>query len=89
MRAEKSESEIAEHHKMSIPGNFKDSVEKRRKKEEKTASKPWFMTMVFGFTSFKPEPKPAGNHGHGLVWFQQTMVLVCWFLGLKPNQADH
>jgi hypothetical protein len=23
------------------------------------------------------------------VWFQQTMVLVCWFLGLKPNQADH
>jgi hypothetical protein len=43
----------------------------------------------FGFTGFKPEPKPARNHENGLVWFQETMVLVCWFLGLKPNQADH
>jgi hypothetical protein len=42
-------------------------------------SKPWF-----GFTSLKPKPKPARNHERGLVWFQQTMVLVSWF-ETKPS----
>jgi hypothetical protein len=46
-------------------------------------------TIGFGFTGFKPKPKPASNHDLGLVWFQQTMVLVCWFLGFKPNQEHH
>jgi hypothetical protein len=46
-------------------------------------------TIGFGFTGFKPKPKPASNHDFGLVWFQQTLVLVCWFLGFKPNQEHH
>jgi hypothetical protein len=46
-------------------------------------------TIGFGFTDFKPKPKPASNHDLGLVWFQETMVLVCWFLGFKPNQEHH
>jgi hypothetical protein len=68
MRAEKSESDIAEHRKMSIQGNFEDSVEK---KEEKTASKSWFLVS------------PASNQNQNqpetmnmVCWFQQTMVLT-------------
>jgi hypothetical protein len=50
--------------------------------------------LVFGFTGFKPKPKPAPNHDHGLLvsWFETkpstSLILTSPYLWNEKSEVD-